>query len=84
MKELNVERELAQKPRFQVRLTLLPTRRTTSSTTWIVHFATKKAATAVLEPIMARLNSFRPDSTKSPGSVMEERCLRQRHEDEER
>ena len=65
-----VECERAQKPRFQVRPTLLPKRRTTSSTTW-TNLATKKAATkwikqAVAEPIMARLNSFRPDSTRSP------------------
>ena len=38
--------------------------------------ATKKAATkrikqAVAEPIMTRLHSFRPDSTRSPQSVME-------------
>ena len=32
--ELEVECERAQKLRFQVRLTLLPKRRTTSSTTW--------------------------------------------------
>ena len=32
--------------------------------------ATKRIKQAVAEPIMARLNSFRPDSTRSPGSVM--------------
>ena len=46
------------------------------------NFATKKAATkrikqAVAEPIMARLNSFRPDSTRSPRSEMEQRRMSQ-------
>ena len=42
--------------------------------------ATKKAATkrikqAVAEPCVARLNSFRSDSTRSPRSVMEQRRM---------
>ena len=69
VKELNVEFERAQEPRFRVRLTLLPKRRTTSSTTWTKNLATKKAATnrikqAVEEPNLARLNSFKRDGTK--------------------
>ena len=44
--------------------------------------ATKKAATkrikqAVADPIMARLNSFRPDPTRSPRTVMEQRRMSQ-------
>ena len=57
VKELNVECERAQKPRFQVRLTSLPKRRTT----WT--FTSRR--------------SFRPDSTRSPRSVMEQRRLSQ-------
>ena len=46
------------------------------------NLATKKAATkrikqAVAESIMARLNSFRPDSTRSPRSVMEQKRMSQ-------
>ena len=63
VKELNVECERAQEPRFQVRLTLLPKRRTPSSTTWTLtsrrrRLPRKRIKQTVAEPIMARLDCW--------------------------
>ena len=81
--ELKVECESAQKPRYQVRTVAIAKASNNVTNNMDFNIATKKADVA--EPIMARLNSFRPDSTRSPRSVIEERgCLRQGHEDEER
>ena len=75
-----LETTVEEKMRFQVRLTLMPTNNVINDMDF--NFATKKAATkrikqAVAEPTMARFNSFRPDSTRSPRSVMEQRRVSQ-------
>ena len=89
MKELNVECERAQKPRFQVRLTLLPKRQTTSSTTWT--FTSRRRRPPRSGSSRLWQNGSWGDST-APGPTRrdhheawwnKEGCLRQGHEDEE-
>ena len=75
VKELNVERERAEN-KIPSETGYVAKASNSVINNMDFNLATKKAATkrikqSVAEPIMARLNSFRPDSTRSPGSVME-------------
>ena len=81
--ELKVECERAQKPRFQVRLTLLPKRRTTSSTTWTLTSRRRRLPRSGSSRLWQN-RSWRDSTASGPTRWNEDGCLRQGHEDEER
>ena len=90
MKELNVECDRAQEPRDQVRLTPLPMRRTTSSTTWTLTSRRRRLPRSGSSRLWQN-PSWRDSTASGPtrrdhheARLNKEGCIRQGHEDEER